>query len=392
MAGRFFVAVLAFAIGAGAIGSGPAAAEFVPLTMIQNDIQRALGRLDQRVNPKPIRKAKKGAAIAPADAPAAKTAPVDPSSDKVPDTSAASAPPLPRLRPAAAPETIAAAPAPEGVGGFKAEPQFSEADEGAPGNAADPGKGVGGYLSAGDTSEAALATEDEPLGYAAAQPPLPRVNPRISAAMANIPGASQPASGKPIRLAALPPADDGIVGPVNLARLNALGVSAKALPAIEESACGMPDPVIVASLDDGDIPLSGVAKVNQTVAMTFATWIRDDVELAARSALDAPLTGLRIADSYSCRTRDHIKNAKLSEHAFGNAIDVGAFRIGKDWITVGGSHTASEQAFLDKVRASACGPFKTVLGPGSDSFHTDHFHLDLAKRRTGGPSRGLYCH
>ncbi|TIQ63130.1 MAG: extensin family protein, partial [Mesorhizobium sp.] len=32
----------------------------------------------------------------------------------------------------------------------------------------------------------------------------------------------------------------------------------------------------------------------------------------------------------------------------------------------------------------ACGPFKTVLGPGSDADHSLHLHLDLAPRRNGG--------
>jgi hypothetical protein len=36
------------------------------------------------------------------------------------------------------------------------------------------------------------------------------------------------------------------------------------------------------------------------------------------------------------------------------------------------------------VRKAACGPFKTVLGPGSDADHALHFHFDLAPRRHGG--------
>ena len=40
--------------------------------------------------------------------------------------------------------------------------------------------------------------------------------------------------------------------------------------------------------------------------------------------------------------------------------------------------------FLDRIRKAACGPFKTVLGPGSDADHATHFHVDLAKRRNGG--------
>jgi hypothetical protein len=377
MARRFAIAVLGTII-----ATGPAFAEFVPFTMIQKDIQRAIGRLDQRANPRLKAKPKKAAPAerTPAANTDAKAAPAS-SEESAAGPSEAAAMPLPHLRPADAP-----------VGGFKAMPQFSEADE-APVHPSGE-VSVGGYLAAGGIEAApdveAAATEG-PLGYAADQPPLPRVNPRLAEAMANIPAATGPAAGKPIKLAALPPSGEEVDTRLGMSRLYALGVSAKALPPIEDSACGVADPVLIAALDNGDIVLSGVAKVNHAVAETFATWVRDAVEPAAHDALGGSLTGLRIVDSYSCRTRDNIKNAKLSEHAFGNAIDVAAFRIGKQWIDVGGSHTGDQQAFLDKVRTAACGPFKTVLGPGSDSFHTDHFHLDLAKRRTAGPSRGLYC-
>jgi hypothetical protein len=67
-------------------------------------------------------------------------------------------------------------------------------------------------------------------------------------------------------------------------------------------------------------------------------------------------------------------------------------RIVKRWIEVGDAgSTADDEAFLSAVRKSACGPFTTVLGPGSDGYHSGHLHLDLAKRLTSGPSRGLFC-
>jgi hypothetical protein len=34
------------------------------------------------------------------------------------------------------------------------------------------------------------------------------------------------------------------------------------------------------------------------------------------------------------------------------------------------------------MRKTACARFKTVLGPGSDGFHEDHIHVDLAQRKT----------
>ena len=80
----------------------------------------------------------------------------------------------------------------------------------------------------------------------------------------------------------------------------------------------------------------------------------------------------------------------MSEHAYGNAIDISAFEVNGDWLEVGGHNGAAGNAFLAAVRKSACGPFTTVLGPGSDSYHATHFHLDLAVRGKSGHS--LYCH
>ena len=75
-----------------------------------------------------------------------------------------------------------------------------------------------------------------------------------------------------------------------------------------------------------------------------------------------------------------------------NAIDIAAFTLedGRevnvldDWY----SGTSESRAFLRAVRSEACGPFHTVLGPGSDAEHRDHIHLDLQRERSGGP----YCH
>jgi hypothetical protein len=38
--------------------------------------------------------------------------------------------------------------------------------------------------------------------------------------------------------------------------------------------------------------------------------------------------------------------------------------------------------FQRAVRKAACGPFTTVLGPGSDAYHDDHMHFDTKPRRS----------
>src|SRR5207344_405363 len=79
-------------------------------------------------------------------------------------------------------------------------------------------------------------------------------------------------------------------------------------------------------------------------------------------------------------------NARISEHAFGNALDIAAFTLADGHkITVkGGWHgTPEEQGFLRDVQGAACAQFNTVLAPGSNVYHYDHIHVDLMRRRDG---------
>ena len=76
---------------------------------------------------------------------------------------------------------------------------------------------------------------------------------------------------------------------------------------------------------------------------------------------------------------------KLSEHAFGNALDISSFTLSSGTtVAVEPAPPAKSAIFLGKVRSAACGPFKTVLGPGSNADHAEHLHFDLAPRRHGG--------
>lgn len=227
-------------------------------------------------------------------------------------------------------------------------------------------------------------TGEPTLGYAPAN--------RIEAAPLMPEPSARPANVAPsLPLIAPPPAARSTCGAV----IAQLGVEAAALPPMRDGACIVPAPVSVEGLDGGAVAFTAKALLNCSLAETLAAWMGDTVQPIAMRTLGARVTGLRIAASYACRNRDGLADAKLSEHARGNAIDISAFKVaGIGWIDVenGWSGGGAKAAFLRAVRSSACGPFTTVLGPGSDSYHSNHFHLDRAKRRTAGPSRGLYCH
>jgi hypothetical protein len=82
-----------------------------------------------------------------------------------------------------------------------------------------------------------------------------------------------------------------------------------------------------------------------------------------------------------------IYGGRLSEHGHANAIDISSFELSdgrKITVKQGWRGEPREHAFLAEVRERACDLFTTVLGPGADPFHHDHFHLDLARHGRDG--------
>jgi hypothetical protein len=75
--------------------------------------------------------------------------------------------------------------------------------------------------------------------------------------------------------------------------------------------------------------------------------------------------------------------AHISEHAFGNALDIAGFTLADGRhvsVKDGWRGLPEEQGFLHDVQAAACQQFSTVLAPGSNAYHYDHMHVDLMRR------------
>lgn len=166
-------------------------------------------------------------------------------------------------------------------------------------------------------------------------------------------------------------------------RLRTLGVEFTERPPEKDAAgCTLPWPIAVKALG-GKIDITPEALMNCALAETAARFAQDVVSRAAKSTFGAELKSISQASTYVCRPRNG--SSKLSEHAFGNALDIAQFTLTDDTtIEVGPTPDEKTAKFLARLRKAACGPFKTVLGPGSDADHERHFHLDLAPRRNGG--------
>jgi hypothetical protein len=146
--------------------------------------------------------------------------------------------------------------------------------------------------------------------------------------------------------------------------------------------CGAPDALRLKSVilpDATKVAITPPATLRCTMAEDVAQWLREDVAPAA-AKLGAPLRALENLGSYECRGRDRVRGATLSEHGRADALDVRSFRLADGQTLVLADPQVSKD-FRNAVRASACARFMTVLGPGSDSDHAEHVHLDREPRR-----------
>src|SRR5262249_53182516 len=136
----------------------------------------------------------------------------------------------------------------------------------------------------------------------------------------------------------------------------------------------------------GPVTVSPAATLACPLVSQLDQWIAGSVQPAALRWFGQPVVEIRQISAYSCRGMNGDPNAHISEHAFGNALDIAAFTLAngrKITVKTGWHGEPEEQGFLRDVQGAACEQFTTVLAPGSNAYHYDHIHVDLM-RRAGG--------
>ena len=133
--------------------------------------------------------------------------------------------------------------------------------------------------------------------------------------------------------------------------------------------------------DHSRVEVKPTAVLLCAMAESFAAWVRDEVSVHI-ATLGAAQRGIETYGSYDCRGRNSLFDAKLSEHGKGNAIDVRALILAGDRRLELTDETVAKP-LREALRDSACHRFTTVLGPGADSYHNNHIHLDNLERTHG---------
>jgi len=247
--------------------------------------------------------------------------------------------------------------------------------------------------------------EGGPLGFAddpRPPGPIPRVQEYPPPPASAYPASTYPASPYPASTYRAPAGPPGAPLPITPepAEPMAEGTEPYPQPYPARSAYGAPPLTIPAqpSPPVETVPLGRepglTSQVSVAPAATLAcplvaqldNWMATGVQPAAQRWFGQRVVEIKQISAYSCRSMNSQRGAPISEHAFGNALDVAAFTLAdgrKITVRDGWRGAPEERAFLHDVHASGCRLFATVLAPGSNAFHYDHIHVDLRRHESG---------
>jgi hypothetical protein len=164
--------------------------------------------------------------------------------------------------------------------------------------------------------------------------------------------------------------------------LDKLDVTYRDLEPIDDGgACRIDHPVEVSAI--GSVKMKPAATLSCDMAMTFSRWTAKELVPTARRKYWSGVSTIHQGSSYSCR---NIRGSRgtPSQHSQGNALDVMRIELnsGRDIdVRKPGWFAFRQRGFLNTVRADGCNYFTTVLGPGYNADHADHFHFDIMPRR-----------
>ncbi len=226
-----------------------------------------------------------------------------------------------------------------------------------------------------------------PIKPALAVPVPPAEVPRVNKVPAVLPPVKPSVSAPvvPVIIPVQPPASVANQQPSDGACLAVLKAKHVDFQVVDQP-LGLPACVVVQPVQLKSALVNGVVLqlpdhpiLNCAFAVHFVEWMQDLGGPAAVAKEGFALKEFYTGPGYQCRGRNGETSAKISEHGFGNAVDIERMKFSDGQVFL--VHDAPDPAArayetLKAIRVSACARFTTVLGPGSNEAHREHFHFD----------------
>lgn len=136
---------------------------------------------------------------------------------------------------------------------------------------------------------------------------------------------------------------------------------------------------VVRVRDFGPVSLNGSFLASCPLALSSALFVSQQARPLTKRFTGSELTRIEHLGSFACRNIYHRPDARRSEHATAEALDIAAFRLanGERVTVLNGWKSAKTQPWLKALLAASCGYYGNGLGPEYNVAHASHFHLGM---------------
>nr|WP_227014181.1 MULTISPECIES: extensin family protein [Enterobacter] len=136
---------------------------------------------------------------------------------------------------------------------------------------------------------------------------------------------------------------------------------------------------VVRVRDFGPVSLNGSFLASCPLALSSALFVSQQARPLTKRFTGSELTRIEHLGSFACRNIYHRPDARRSEHATAEALDIAAFRLanGERVTVLNGWKSAKTQPWLKALLAASCGYYGNGLGPEYNAAHASHFHMGM---------------
>ena len=143
----------------------------------------------------------------------------------------------------------------------------------------------------------------------------------------------------------------------------------------------------------GDCPLSDVVRVRNfgpvtlsssfiascPLALSSALFIQQQARPLTKTMMGSELARVEHLGSFACRNIYHRPDARRSEHATADALDISGFQLvdGQRVTVLAGWRNEKTQPWLQALLSASCDYYGNGLGPEYNAAHANHFHLGM---------------
>jgi hypothetical protein len=160
---------------------------------------------------------------------------------------------------------------------------------------------------------------------------------------------------------------------------------------IKKGECGTAAPVRLKSVgSEPKVVFDPPVEINCQMVSALAAWTKSTLQPLARERLKSPVVRIVGGSGYSCRNIYNLPNARLSQHALANAIDIGGFALENGralGVLKGWGSTARDIEAQAKAKAVADAKAKAARAKGDGKAKDDDAAGDNKAAGTGKPDK-----